>query len=509
MATANWLSGGHPLDEDNRLAARALGLLFLAGATIGLVSLQFPHPREADLLGLYSNVGLACLGALVLLVGAGRFRAWMLQVALALGALLITRAVLLSGESSSFYSVWFIWVDLFAFCFFSRRAAVGHVAFVAALYAVTLIVHPPTSVVASWLTTVATLIVAGVFIDTLVARARRQASDAAATATTLGQVTELGHELAALSDPGAVRLAVCQGSVRITGACRGFLWEPTGQGGPFQVTSGAGGPAQDRVPFGGPSAAVTEAFHTGRPVTRRAPALASERARTAGDQPCVAWLWHPIVHERRTMAVLELSWDDPARLDDPSVTTLVNLLSVDFAVNLQRIELLRELEATARTDELTALPNRRAWQEQLPRELRRSTRREEPLSVAMLDLDHFKRYNDTRGHQTGDELLMQVAARWSLELRPTDILARYGGEEFALALPACPLDEALEVVERLRAAMPDGQSCSAGVACWDGSETVTALLDRADRALYRAKGTGRNRSAVADGPALTEFTAAG
>jgi diguanylate cyclase (GGDEF)-like protein len=362
---------------------------------------------------------------------------------------------------------------------------------------------------ASWLTTVATLIVAGVFIDTLVARARRHAGAAAATATTLGHVTELGHQLGALSEPGAVRLAICQGSVRITGACRGFLWEPTGQGGPLRVTSGAGGPTQDRVPFGGPSAGVTEAFHTGRPVTRLAPTPALDRPRPAGDQPCVAWRWHPIVHERRTMAVLELSWDDPTRLEDPTITTFLNLLSVDIAVNLQRVELLRELEATARTDELTALPNRRAWQEQLPRELTRAGRREEPLSMAMLDLDHFKRYNDTRGHQTGDELLMQVAARWSLELRPTDILARYGGEEFVLALPACPLEEALEVVERLRAAMPDDQSCSAGVAGWDGSETAAALLDRADRALYRAKRSGRNHSAVAGRPAQTETTAAG
>ena len=196
------------------------------------------------------------------------------------------------------------------------------------------------------------------------------------------------------------------------------------------------------------------------------------------------------------MAVLELSWDDCSPLDDPSINTLIDLLAVDIAVNLQRIELLRELEATARTDELTGLPNRRAWQEQLPRELSRASRRNEPLSVAMLDLDHFKRYNDTRGHQTGDGLLVQVAARWSLELRPTDILCRYGGEEFALALPACSLEEGLEVVERLRAAMPEGQTCSAGVAGWDGSESAAELLDRADRALYSAKRAGRDRSAA-------------
>jgi diguanylate cyclase (GGDEF)-like protein len=114
----------------------------------------------------------------------------------------------------------------------------------------------------------------------------------------------------------------------------------------------------------------------------------------------------------------------------------------------------------------------------------------------MLDLDHFKRYNDARGHQTGDRLLKRVATYWCDELRPIDILARYGGEEFALALPACPLDEALLVVERLRAAVPDGQSCSAGIASWDGAESAADLLDRADRALYEAKRSGRDQSAL-------------
>jgi diguanylate cyclase (GGDEF)-like protein len=171
------------------------------------------------------------------------------------------------------------------------------------------------------------------------------------------------------------------------------------------------------------------------------------------------------------------------------------------AVTLQRVRLLADLEAIARTDELTALPNRRAWQEQLNRELARADRSQAPFCVAMLDLDHFKRYNDTLGHQTGDRLLQHVALAWSAELRPTDLLARYGGEEFALALPDCPLEEAMLVVERLRAAMPAAQTCSAGIACWDGAQSAADLLDRADHALYRAKRGGRDRTALAPSPA--------
>jgi diguanylate cyclase (GGDEF)-like protein len=122
----------------------------------------------------------------------------------------------------------------------------------------------------------------------------------------------------------------------------------------------------------------------------------------------------------------------------------------------------------------------------------------------MLDLDHFKAYNDEFGHQAGDRLLKQAAAAWNAQLRASDTLARYGGEEFALALPACPLEEALIVVERLRAVTPGGQTCSAGVVCWDGAEPPADLVGRADAALYEAKNAGRDRTIVGHSPARTE-----
>jgi diguanylate cyclase (GGDEF)-like protein len=148
---------------------------------------------------------------------------------------------------------------------------------------------------------------------------------------------------------------------------------------------------------------------------------------------------------------------------------------------------------SARTDDLTGLPNRRAWEEQLPRELGRAAREEAPVCVAMLDLDHFKDYNDDSGHQAGDRLLKQSASAWTTQLRTTDMLARYGGEEFALVLPGCTLSDGQLLVERLRAAMPDGQTVSAGIAQWDGKETPELLVGRADRALYAAKKGGRDR----------------
>lgn len=123
----------------------------------------------------------------------------------------------------------------------------------------------------------------------------------------------------------------------------------------------------------------------------------------------------------------------------------------------------------------------------------------EPLCVALLDLDYFKAYNDTHGHLAGDTVLASLGQSWLSMLRPQDLLVRWGGEEFALALPDCPVDCALEVLERLRAQVPDGQAASAGLACWDGLETIEALMSRADAALYEAKRTGRDRTVTSTG----------
>jgi len=163
------------------------------------------------------------------------------------------------------------------------------------------------------------------------------------------------------------------------------------------------------------------------------------------------------------------------------------------AIAGERADLMVKLEEVARTDELTGLPNRRAWDEELSREVARAQRDSKPLCVAMLDLDRFKEYNDRSGHLAGDRFLKAVSAAWRGRLRATDSLARYGGEEFALTLPGCDLEDASVLVEGLRAVVPGGQTCSAGIAAWDGDETPARLLGRADTALYDAKKAGRDR----------------
>jgi len=204
-----------------------------------------------------------------------------------------------------------------------------------------------------------------------------------------------------------------------------------------------------------------------------------------------------VSRDRAPVAIMAACWADGHVIDNPGLGVLADLLAAEVALTLERVELLDRLELVARTDELTGLPNRRAWQEALPRELALSHRSGSPLCVAMLDLDRFKLYNDLRGHQAGDRLLKQVAGAWSSELRGTDILARYGGEEFALLLPMCDIEQAQTITERLRSVIPIDQTASAGLACWDRSETAGELVERADRALYEAKRSGRDRAVQA------------
>jgi diguanylate cyclase (GGDEF)-like protein len=153
----------------------------------------------------------------------------------------------------------------------------------------------------------------------------------------------------------------------------------------------------------------------------------------------------------------------------------------------------RQLAALAHHDALTGLPNRRGWDTALDRAVSSAG----TFSVAVIDIDHFKRYNDAFGHPAGDALLRDAAAVWRAGLRPHDLLARYGGEEFTV-LAADMTPEALAVMlEQLQAGTPDGQTFSAGIASWDGSESPQALTARADQALYQAKRAGRNRVTVA------------
>ncbi|MDP9433790.1 MAG: GGDEF domain-containing protein [Actinomycetota bacterium] len=213
----------------------------------------------------------------------------------------------------------------------------------------------------------------------------------------------------------------------------------------------------------------------------------------------------PLVADGRPLGALVLAPSPApgARLADPAELGLLEQAAALSALALRTTWDLEQVHRLAATDGLTKIANRRTFEQTLERELARAARSGEPLSLVLLDVDHFKRLNDTLGHQAGDDVLRNVAAALSCECRDFDTAARYGGEEFAVVLPGCSPQEAVPIAERLRRAVsaapaPTPVTASAGIACFPvhGGD-VEALVRSADAALYAAKAAGRDRTMLA------------
>ena len=160
-----------------------------------------------------------------------------------------------------------------------------------------------------------------------------------------------------------------------------------------------------------------------------------------------------------------------------------------------RKDLQRELEHLANHDPLTGVANRRRLEDHLESVLADAAYTGLPLCLISLDLDGFKDFNDMNGHAAGDRLLKSAASVWNAVLRSEDVITRMGGDEFLVVLPNCPIEVGVAVAARLREAVPEGQSCSAGITSWNGIDSADDFLLAADQALYRTK--ERRRSTVA------------
>ncbi len=253
--------------------------------------------------------------------------------------------------------------------------------------------------------------------------------------------------------------------------------------------------------FGG---AVTKAAETSEPVLlKRLDATSDERLLALMPNALNVSLI-PLVAEGEVLAVLVAEWGDQRRrrVTRPMIALLMNVAG-RVALSLSNTFLLAEVQRLASVDGLTNLPNRRTFNQAIEREVARARRTGNPVSLVMLDIDHFKAVNDNHGHQMGDTVLAESAAGVLGACRGEDLPARYGGEEIAVIMPNCSAQQALAAADRIRVALSNanvalsGITASAGVATFPiNADSPMSLIASADEALYESKENGRDCTTI-------------
>ena len=203
----------------------------------------------------------------------------------------------------------------------------------------------------------------------------------------------------------------------------------------------------------------------------------------------------PLKAINKIAGVLYLYLAPDFKIDERKVKMLVSLGN-QIGMAIDNARLYEETKSLSLQDPLTGLANRRFMEIVMDRSFTRAKRYGHLLSVIMLDIDYFKKYNDTYGHSAGDQLLVDIAKIISGEMREVDVIVRYGGEEFLVMLPETEAEKAREAAERIRKAVESkvGVTVSLGVASYNKEmQTKEDLINRADMALYLAKQNGRNR----------------
>jgi diguanylate cyclase (GGDEF)-like protein/PAS domain S-box-containing protein len=320
---------------------------------------------------------------------------------------------------------------------------------------------------------------------------RRERQVEADELAALADVTSL---LARGLDDAVLRDQLCEAAAKVTGADSATLFVAHGDGG--LIASGATSAELRGLTIApGAHSLCLDAYNSKRPVFT-ADAVADGYL-LAQRHAARAIAVQPVLLDGRCFGVLAVYWTTPLPALGTRTARLLGLLAHEASTAFARTALFARLAEQSRTDALTGVLNRRALDDELHLALLNARRDGGPVSVAVLDLDHFKGYNDTFGHTAGDTLLKGACAAWTQTLRGGDVLARFGGEEFVVVLPGCATPDAGALIDRLRAGTPNGQTCSAGVATWDGAEALGDLLERADQALYRAKGAGRDQVCLA------------
>jgi diguanylate cyclase (GGDEF)-like protein/PAS domain S-box-containing protein len=437
--------------------ARAAGVLLIGGAVFVGLSLALPHPAGGDAGALLATAVAMAIAGLLCFLLAPRIPLPSIHAIIAATVAATGLLIVESGVSVGQYGSIFTWATLVSAYYFPRRVAIAHLVWLLAVYAGALALVESTagySPVTRWLFTAISLSVVMMMISVIVAHRAR--ADLRAR-----RFFELSQDMLSTMDT--------------EGRCveANEAWRRTLGYAPSELE-------------GRPLLELTHAEDHGAALDRARRIFAGEQSvelETRVRAKDGSWHW------LRTSSTF-----DPG---DGLVYSRSTDVTERKRLAAEREELLEKVESLARHDALTGLPNRRFLSEQAPSEMARARRNGRSLCLAIIDIDHFKRFNDGNGHLAGDRLLRECAIAWDGELRGSDTIVRFGGEEFLMLLPETEPEEAGEIVERLRAATPRGQTCSAGVAAWDGVADIDGLISAADAALYRAKDEGRDRLVVA------------
>ena len=489
--------------EERVAAGRVGGLMWvIASLSVIALALVMPGAHQAALVAMAAS-GCAWGTFSGLLLDYGRLPVWLVHVSAAVGTVAIAVAIALSGGAQSPAWACLFYIVVFAAYFFTPPAAAAYfLACVVVAVVVVFTAAPATRaqgtakavIEAPAFLVVGLALIAGKrFLVNLRRRAERLAAEQSAlrrvaTAVVSGEPVERFYRLVAVeaagllggSGAGIVRLGAA-GDATILGS--------------WAEDAGREYAIGDRVTVA-PDTDVAHALRAGpAPQVSRTPDILLSRL---GEGSSIV---APIRVGGRTWGFLAVVSGRPGALHGDQARRLNEFAGL-IAISVANIEDRAALAAQAATDALTGVGNHRTFHQRLGADLARARRYGSPVSVALIDIDHFKQVNDTRGHDAGDELLRRVARCLSDAARAEDTLARVGGDEFAWILPETTEDEALAAVERGRRSIggcaqgPDAEppvTISAGVCDSRWTADPAELVRLADRALYFSKANGRDQ----------------
>ena len=278
------------------------------------------------------------------------------------------------------------------------------------------------------------------------------------------------------------RSAICEAAKDNARADYALLLEPDANGRRLVTTAATDDKVENtELPLTDSSAAAVRAYQHSRGVFQQQVEESPLKGAVGSTTEAGSILWHPIPGRDGAMGVLGIAWNDPVKRLPDTLSSVMEALAAEAAGVIERTTLLLRLETVVKVDDATGLPNERAWEEEVPRELSRARRQGTPLSVVLLDLGDFAVTPEGTVGRRDSQLLRDAADRWRKELRPNDFLAhRDPPGRFGFLFPDMGPDEAEATAQRLQGLAPEARDCATAVATWNGIELPAALVQRAE-----------------------------